>query len=214
MATDSRAPIDPYTNVSQVAFQFWQKPVLTARNGEYYTPGCEGLTYQKSEWDYVYLGIPSTQPYTPGKCEVHVKKDRDFDKKKASGSDGARITLHGIDPAQVEIKLTIWTPEQLRQLANLWPILFPMAGKNAPVPYDVDHPVFRMHNVKSVVFTGGDGPVLSTSGPRLGVFTMKAVEFLQPGKKRATKTPVQALGSLLDPKPYPLAGSDKNNTKP
>jgi hypothetical protein len=134
------ALIQPYQNVQQVSFQFWAKPVLQASDGTYYSPGFDGPTYASSPWDYLYLGVPSTQPFTPGLCTVAVNRTRDVDKKKAVGNDGARVTIHGVDAAMVEIAIRIWTPEQLRQLAALWPTLFPNAYKGAPPAYDVQRP--------------------------------------------------------------------------
>jgi hypothetical protein len=211
----TQAPVVPYSNAPQllspydatarlpgarVSFAFWRQPVYQLSDGTYWHPGSEGPTYLvniDSQWSYLYLGIPSTQPYTPGKLTItEASKWRDVDKKKAAGNDGARISIHGIEPSLVEMELLIWTPEQLRQLANLWPILFPAAYKGAPPAYDVDHPLLRIHGVKAIQFVKGSGPYVDAKG--IGTFRMTAWEFLQPSKKNETKTNVQALGSLLD----------------
>jgi hypothetical protein len=186
----------------RVSFQFWRQPVYELSDGTYWHPGADGPTYLvnvSSAWDYLYLGIPSTQPYTPGKATVRVRKARDVDKKKAAGNDGARVAIHGVDLAAVDIELLIWTPEQLRQLAALWPVLFPQAYKGSPPAYDVQHPALmnELHHVKSVQFIGGEGPDVDAQGR--GIFKMTAIEFLPPGKKNVTKTEVAAIGSLLDP---------------
>lgn len=183
----------------RVSFQFWRQPVYQLQDGSYWHPGADGPTYlvgYDSPESYLYLGIPSTQPYTPGKATVHVRKARDVDKKKAAGNDGARVAIHGADLAAAEIELLIWTPEQLRQLNNLWPILFPPNYKGSPPAYDVQHPKLSLHHVKALQFIGGDGPEIDGQGR--GVFRMTAIEFAKPGTKNATKTEVAALGSLLD----------------
>lgn len=196
--------IDPYSSPSRapgqrVNFQFWRKPVYQLQDGTYWHPGSDGPTYLvdiDSEWSYLYLGIPSTMPYTPGKATVRARKFRDVDKKKAAGGDGGRITIHGVEPSFVEIELMIWTPEQLRQLAFLWPVLFPQAYKGSPPAYDVQHPELSLHGIKALQFVDGEGPELDGRGG--GIFRMKAWEFLKPSTKSTTKTEVQAIGSLLD----------------
>lgn len=204
--------INPYLPQSQVSFQFWQKPVYQNDDGSYWCPGFEGETYATNPWDYIYLGIPSTTPFTPGICRVRLRKERSMDKKKPVGSDGARVTFHGVDPAEFDIEIKIWTPEQLRQLANIWPTLFPQAYKGAPPAYDVQHPIFTIHNVKSVQFVGGEGPEIGTD--RTATFRMRAIEFLKPSKKSATKTDEKAISSLLDPGAYPTPGSNTSNLGP
>jgi hypothetical protein len=101
-----------------MAFDFWG-PVFTQPNGFLFSPGFTGNTYQTNVWDFVtFAGQP-----TPGLAEVNVEKERAVDEKKSAGSDGATLTIHGSKPARIEIKLTIWTPDQLRALNELWPIL-------------------------------------------------------------------------------------------
>ena len=204
--------IQPYQTIQQASFQFWAKPVLQQSDGTYFCPGFDGPTYSSNPWDYVYLGIPSTQPFTPGLCTVNVNRSRDVDKKKAVGNDGARVTIHGVDPAPVEIMIRIWTPEQLRQLAALWPVLFPQAYKGAPPAYDVQHPMFSYYGIKSVQFIGGSGPMIDEH--RVGTFVLSAIEFLKPGKTNVTKTAVGSIGSLLDPGVVQTPGQNPANLGP
>lgn len=212
--------IQPYQNVPQVSFQFWAKPVLKAQDGSYYCPGFEGATYASNAYDFVYFSSPGSpgsfpgtvQPLTPGICEVQVTKARDVDKKKPAGSDGARLTIHGVDPADVEIRLTIWTPEQLRQLMLLWTTLFPKAGKGSPPAFDSSHPTLAFHDVKSLQFVRATGPTIDAQ--RRGHFVLHAVEFRPPSKKNATKTETESKGSLLDPAPYPTPGANSKNSAP
>lgn len=204
--------INPYLPTSQASFVFWRKPVFTASDGTLWSPGFEGPTYSANPWDFVYLGIPSTEPFTPGICRVTVDNSRDVDKKKAAGSDGARVTIHGKEPAKVDIEIIIWTPEQLKALAGLWPVLFPPAYKKSPPAYDAQHPVLSIHGIKSLQFIGGSGPDIDGQGR--GSFKMKALEFLKPGKKNAAKTESGSIGSLLDPGAYPTPGQSPVNLGP
>ena len=201
--------LNPYTN-TPTAFDFWA-PVFTDNNGKLYSPGFTDDRGDKFNlWDTVFINAAPT----PGAATVSLSKDRDVDKKKAAGSDGARVTLHGVEPAQGTIQLVIWTPEQLKALNELWPIIFaPTAKGDQPPPYDVSHPTFKLHGVKSIQIVGGTGP---DPGPvaRSRVFTIKFIEYFPPGKKKATATPVQSKGSTRDPSPAALPGSKPSDTAP
>ncbi len=139
----NKKPINPYPTAGE-PFPFWGQPVYIAngatssqfgvQEGEYYCPGFTGSTYAKSIQDKVYIAVPfdgNSQPYTPGILidVIVTDKKRDVDKKKAAGNDGARLTVHGIDPGQVDIKVLIWTPEQYRQLRIMWSIIGPRVTK-------------------------------------------------------------------------------------
>lgn len=114
--------------LTPVVSDFWFGPVYEADSGEWYCPGFTGNTYSKEPWDAVLISVPfsgNEQPLTPGVCEVMVSKDRSVDKKKSAGTDGTRNTIHGINSAEGEIQVTIWTPQQYRMLLDLWDVLFP-----------------------------------------------------------------------------------------
>lgn len=203
--------INPYTDPS-VAFAFWGAPIYEQADGTLTCPGYYGPTFAKNPWDRVLIKNKAT----PGLATVTLPgggKKRDVDTKKPIGSNGARNTIHGVDAAKVLISLLIWTPEQLRELGRVWPIYFPLAGKKQPEAFDCGHPLFTLHGIKSLQFVGGDGPF---PGPKQGtrVFEMHAVEFQPPDKKKATVTPVQAKGSLLDPPAYPSPAASTRNTDP
>lgn len=207
--------INPYLPQSQVAFQFWQKPVYTASDGSLWCPGFEGKTYADSPWDYLYIATGSTKTFTPGICRVRSRKERRMDKKKPVGSDGARVTLYGIDAAEFDVEIKIWTPDQLKALATLWPVLFPQFNKGSPPSFEVQHPLFSIHNIKAAQFVGGEGPDIQPD--RSGIFRMRAVEFLKPSKKNMTKTEsgsVAPLPNLLDPGAYPKPGSNTADLGP
>jgi hypothetical protein len=206
--------IDPYgTTVHQVAFDFWSAPVLQNGKGEYYCPGYDGETFASSPWDYVKIGGGGDLK-TPGIAMVHCHKEYAIDKKKPAGSHGARITVHGIDAADIDIELLIWTPEQLRQLRNLWSIIFP-ANKGEVQARDVSHPVFSQHGVKSMVFVRGMGP---DRGPVVNsrTFTISGIEFAKLSTVKATVSPpgAQPLATVYDQHSHPTPGSNPKNTGP
>jgi hypothetical protein len=193
MATGLLTNTDPIAN-----FDFWGGPVHIADDGTYYCAGFLGDTYASNAFDRVRLGFPLQNPYTPGKAIVNVKKGRAHDRKKSAGADGERVTHHGALLAEVDIQIVIWTPEQLRALYVIWPLLLPSNGKGAPPAVSIYHPDCIPHNVSAVQFVEGSGPV---DGPysRSKVFTLRALQFAQPGKVVATVTDEGAGGSVLDP---------------
>ncbi len=255
-------PLDPYgTQATPIASDFWFSPVFEADNGDHVAPGFWGDTYAKDPWDAVTMSLPfkgREQPKTPGICEVRVTKERRHDKKKPKGTDGARVTLHGIDAAEGEIAVTVWTPQQFRALQEQWRAFFPgpqkfvtttnvhsggtrdtttvvisggqqvssmtipqaklaskvtsTQSKTITQPFDVDHPKFSMHNIRSVVFVAGSGPDPGPT-PFSRVFVMKWIEFFPPGKINATNTPkgssVQPRGSVYD-----TPGTNPSNVGP
>lgn len=255
--------IPSFRDIGIIPYDFWGQPVYLDGNGDPQCPGFTGETFAVNLWDYVLIGGRKT----PGIATVTAHKFRDLDKKKQKSTDGARLTIHGIEPALVEIKLLIWTPAQLAELNTMWTQVFPLPqkvtttktvpdtskpgppktvntvvginhdtgkpiintttiptflnkkvstttlGKAAITPFDVDHPIFALHHVRSVVFLSGEGP---DPGPvtRSRVFTMKAIEFLQPGKQDAGTTPEASAQQTLFSPGYPTAGSNQSNAGP
>lgn len=212
---------DVFSGLVAQAFDFWAGPVLKNNDGTLYCPGFTGETYMKSPHDYMVIEGASK---TPGLIEVHPTKGRDLDKKKAAGTNGARLTIHGIDAATVDLEITIWTPEQLRKLRDLWAQIFPQSNKRPPTTsptepwppaFDVQHPWCDLHKIKALIFLRGEGPIPGRF-PRSRMFKINAVEFLPPQKGNAKGTPVKSKGSKLDPSTttHPTPGSSKTNTGP
>lgn len=212
-----RAPVVAYAKIKPATFSFWGSPVIEQADGTFVCPGYTGETFfhKISPWNTCYISLPLANPYTPGICEVAVNKPRAVDKKKPSGDDGARITVHGVNAADVEISILIWTPEQLRHLDRLWPILFPRAAKGSPPAFDVQHPLLKRHDIKALQFIDGAGPSPGPS-PGVRVFSMKALEFLKPQNVKATQTDEGAKGAFNPPNeaPTPKPGEQTKNTRP
>lgn len=208
------SPGGPYGRVLGVLpSRFWGSPVIDGGDGTLICPGFTGNTYADNPWDFVnIMGFK-----TPGIAEVSVKKERKMDVKKASGRDNARLTYTGMEPALVDIRVTIWTPDQLQALTGLWNYIFPVkkpnfAKKDDPWPpaYTVFHPTLDVHRVISLCMLGGEGP---TNGaiPRSKQFIIKCIEYAPPGKTNETKTVFSERSSTFEPD-YKPAGSDKKNT--
>lgn len=195
--------IDSFTSgIGRVSFEFWGSPVVQdPATGNLVCPGFTEY-HMGNAWDLFV--IPSAGGYLPGACEVSCHRYRDLDKKKPKGDDGARLTLHGLEPAQVEIAVTIWTPQQLKDLQEMWAIMFTQSapadknGKYSIESFDVSHPVLKTHDVKSIVFQGGEGPVPGRV-PKTRTFIIRAIEFIAPKKQqKKTTTPSKPRATLLD----------------
>ncbi len=198
----------PITEI--VPSDFWGAPVYRTASG-LWCPGYEGNLFADNPWDFV--GIPGLYqhssnvglPQTPGICRVSVSKGRTVDKKKSQGTDGDTLTFSGINSAEGEIQVMIWTPDQWELFKTIWPILSPPQGKAPPgaktarttvgkgttkifvQAYDVQHPKFTVHKIKSVVFLHGSGPEDGwVNGAK--VFTAKWVEYIDPIKTDVTRT--------------------------
>ncbi len=192
-------PVVPYNTPETVPVPgiFWGAPVLVDDQGHPYCPGYIGNTFTDNPWDTVKIAIPA--PFltgdllslnvdrTPGICDVSVRRGRDIDRKKSAGSDGERLTFKGINNADVEIAITIWTPEQLDVLRALWAVLQPPAGKGVPAAFDVRHPQFELNNIKSLCFIDSMG-LTEGRASKVKVFTIRAVEYFPPGTKNTVKS--------------------------
>jgi len=199
----------PYGNFPTISSEFWGSPVGIATagplKGKKYCPGYTGDTFSKLAWNTVLIGgiLP-----TPGLAEVDCKKSRDLDKKKSKGSDGARITISGYEPAIIAITITIWTPDQLDELIGLWDQIQPKPGKAKKdasgkfiyPSFDVRHPTFSIHGVKSIQIKDGVG-LDKGDIKNSRKFVINAIEYTPAPvlKKNATATTVQALTTVFDP---------------
>jgi hypothetical protein len=141
-------------------------------------------------WDTVFL----SGKQLPGVCEVSVGSSRRVDEKKAAAGDGVVLAFHGRNPAKVDIRVRLWTADQLKTwdtvFAALWPQHGLVAGGTAGarekvLAFDVSHPACAMHGIKSISIVAVEGPA---PGKATGekVMTLKCVEFLPPAKA-ATK---------------------------
>lgn len=188
---------------------FWGSPVYFAADGKtLLCPGFVGQTYAANQWDYIQLPQSNSDlipERTPGICTVNCDKEIKVDHKKAAGQDGERVTYHGLKPANIDIQILIWTPDQFRVLQNIWQTYMPLANKStkassktpsSPGPLDIVHPLLQFHGVKSIIILGGNGPAPGPV-PRSRIFNIRAQEFypLQTNKVQ-TKTPQSSVANV------------------
>ncbi len=147
--------------------------------------------------DFITQPVYSPNPYdvvviagrkTPGVAKVHAVPSRKVDRKKPAGSDGERPTFHGYVAAEVDVRIWIWTPDQLEVYdALVREVLWPAQSKQDPVALSIYHPELDRLRIKSVAIvspsTLDDGRV-----PQERVAMIKCVEFAPPTGKNATKT--------------------------
>lgn len=202
------SPQNPVSPSATEAFKFWGAPVFKNAYGELYCPGYTGETYARNSWELLQLcGYKM-----PGLWEITIDRSLAVDEKKAAGQSGARLTLHGLNQGRVDLRGTIWTPEQLRQLGNIWTKLFPGPGQAAKDPIAIVHPKAAFHQVRAVQLIGATGPDLAGPGQR--TFTIRAVEYIPIKRANRTKTSEQWHDSTLDPATVPTPGSNVANRGP
>lgn len=155
---------------------FWDDPPL----------GLDPSNVRFSPWDVVYLGGQAL----PGLCLLSGKRGKRFDLKASKGSDFARITKQGYEPAEIKITERIWTRQHLHALELIMPMLeapTKQADDGTLLAMEIRHPALDLRNISSVVIKEIG---LLRPGSVKGVFEqdITCLEYKPPGKKNATAT--------------------------
>jgi hypothetical protein len=121
----------------------------------------------------------------PGLAIVSASIGRKIDTKSASGSDGATLTDKGYEPGKVDIKLVLWTREQLEDYLRVRPRRRPNEPRR---PIAVEHPALELLNIRSIYINELSSPTPGTvKGTR--EITIKAIEYRPPTRRNVTRTP-------------------------
>jgi hypothetical protein len=115
----------------------------------------------------------------PGLCDVKVKRAHRLDRRCANGVDGGAMTSLGYNPAEVTIKLRMWTPQQLLDFQAITiDSIQPRPGKAMarPVAVQVEYPSLGMWGIKSLFVVSIAGPE-RTSIPQLWETTLTCDEL-------------------------------------
>jgi hypothetical protein len=174
-----------------VAIAFWAQNSM----------GFEGELYASNPWDTVTLGGKQL----PGLCEVRGLPRLQLDRQKVNGQDGATLIERGYLPGPIEIKVTIWTPEQWEVMQDVISAIWRKPGKIATTQkkvsqsqikkeakvaeqaaLDIDYPGAAMLRIKSVVVDGLSMPEPG-SGEQVRVISIKCVEYVPTQPTVATK---------------------------
>lgn len=132
---------------------FWEDPPSTL----------DPSNAQLSPWDVVVLG---GQPL-PGICSVTGKRGKRFDLKKVKGSDFAKLTKQGYEPAEIRITERIWTRQQLNALELIMPMLeapTQVTPDGTTPALEIRYPALDLRQINSVV--------------------IKEISFLRPGSMK------------------------------
>jgi hypothetical protein len=133
-----------------------------------------------------------------------------WDKKKASGAQGATSTYRGWDPSDgIKGKFLVWTDPDIFELTDEFlPLLQYDATKTAPKPIQVYHPALALNQITAVT-VDEIGP-LTHEGKGLWSITVEMSEFRPPPRKNATSTPTAAnTGTGAEEQPEVLSAQDQ-----
>ncbi len=172
---------------------FWDDSDVTESDALGSFPlGYDGDLYSTYPWDVVTF---NGSVKTPGIAEVTATPSRAVDKRKPQAGDGASVTLHGYNPAQIELRIRVWTPPQFAVLQrDILPLLWPpasKAGKAAAI--DVSHPLLALFRIRSMVV---ESPVFQKGqAAQEKVLVIKGTEWHPPNPKKKTGGKVTSSGS-------------------
>jgi hypothetical protein len=137
-------------------------------------------------WDQVRIG----DYLLPGIAEVDAHHVKRVHVKKMEGVDYGKITTAGKDPAEVTVKVKIWTPEQLNVLAFCLQIIdppFDIVGNVAADVLNIVHPSLQLRNITQVV-TKDVGILKRSSVHGVWEMVMHFVEYKKTKDGNNTKT--------------------------
>lgn len=168
-----------------------------------------GETYSSNDWDTCWLG----DLQLPGLVDVRCNPQREVDKKKRHGSDGAKITVYGYLPSEVVISVLIWTKDQWEAWQKCAPIIWPGPGKLPADAFPIRHPQTALWQINAVYVIS---PSSSTKGPvdQSKVWALKCVEQFEGSKKNTTKTQKGAKQNVALAKTFQGLGAQNAGTAP
>lgn len=120
----------------------------------------EGPLFATDPWDTFWIGTRQV----PGECVLEPGGIAQLEviRKKGKGTDGAKLTLAGLDSKEFRVVVQIATPEQWAELQDVkntyWRILNKTNPK-ADAAIAVRHPGLAFLNVYSAVLKGVSPPV-------------------------------------------------------
>ena len=144
------------------------------------------------QWDSCQLG----DMILPGHVTVTGDVSRKLDVKSAPGSDGAKITDKGYEPAKIAIKCVMWLAAHKDQLKAVLKYLHPRKKGKTRDAYAISHAATELMGIKSVYIEKISLPVSgSIKGTKEITFT--CVEWTQQAKttNSVTSTPKKAVSN-------------------
>jgi hypothetical protein len=154
----------------------------------------ENKARNENPWDILFLNGTRV----PGKSAVKVNPKHVIDCKKSTSQDGGPTIARGHEAARVEITITIWTPEQWKDLQVLMESLWrkpgqPLRVKGEAKAIDISHPKCRKWGVTGILIESPSGP---DDGPEKGsmVVSLKCIQYIAPPKQKKTDVIAPAKG--------------------
>lgn len=157
--------------------------------------GYEGPLYATEPWDLLVLNGIKVPGISTVKCTPRMK----IEIPKETGRDGGPAIERGHDPARVDIAVKIWTPRQWEAMQAVLLAVWRRPGQEVRYAardgklvettrkaVTIAHPACALYNVSSILIESPDSP---EPGPEIGVrvLKMKAVQYIPPSSKPATK---------------------------
>ena len=161
-------------------------------------------------WDRLTLGGQVFTGLATVTGDAFKKK---IDKRRAAGSDGARIVDKGFDLVELTMTLVGWLPEHAVQIESLLALIAPRGGaRGRGRALDVSYASLAAAGITQVYVTGATLPVADEGKV---TWTIRATEYRDPGPTNRTRRAVPAAqtsdGSDLDPQ---IAAAFRNNPIP
>lgn len=145
----------------------------------------------RDQWDYVYIAG------TPLPCAgfPEAEPGRKIDTKSAPGSDGARYTDKGLEPATVKIGVKLWTEFHLEVWDEITGRLMARRRLGDRRPFNVQHPVLEQLGIREVIL---QKITTLKAGSEHGVkeASLTCLEYIQPSPRPVTR-PQTMLGRTL-----------------
>ena len=140
------------------------------------------------DWDTVVI---DGEPW-PGIAKVRVTRSVKVDRKPRKGSTGETQTFNGVNNAEIEISVSVYSSEDYARIQNdLLPSIEPNPETEELVAHDIGHPVCEFRKVSAFTVLGVEGPKPGSDGA--WVITIKAVEHRPP--KEVVPTDAAGTGS-------------------
>jgi hypothetical protein len=125
-------------------------------------------------WDTLVLGGVTW----PGVCDITggglVRK---IDVKHAKGQDGATITDEGLEPAKLDITLTVYNQTDWQLLQELLPTVWPRKKGGERTPLEIVHPKAALLGIRYIYLTEVPIPEFDKAKQLLTV-TLKCMEYV------------------------------------
>lgn len=166
----------------------------------------------RTEWNTFYV---DGEPW-PGIAWVTSTRHQGVDLKESPGSDGATLTNCGSKPAEVAVRVQLWTPEHLASWARIVPTMEARPGHPRTTPFSAGHPSLTMHRITRLWLKSVS---MLAPGPVPGVFetVVTFYEWLPRNRKaQGVLTPVKATaaGGETGPQAFPLAKPSEHEAGP